>query len=246
MARLDPDKLPFHVAIIPDGNGRWAECRGLARLEGHRRGTENVRTVMRAAHELGIRALTFYAFSIENWRRPEAEVDGLMDLLADYLAREAEELMRNGIRLQAIGRLRDLPPRLVRELEAVVARTEGNEEMLVTFALSYSGRTEVVDAARRLAREVESGRVEADAIDEKCFESYLYAPGMPDPDLLIRTGGESRISNCLMWQLAYSELYFSGKMWPDFAKADLVEALVAFQARERRFGRTGEQIRVRR
>lgn len=246
MARLDPDKLPYHVAIIPDGNGRWAECRGLPRLEGHRCGTENVRNVMRAAHELGIRALTFYAFSIENWLRPEAEVDGLMDLLADYLTREADELMRNGVQLQAIGRLQDLPPRLVRELRAVIERTEGNDEMLVTFALSYSGRTEVVDAARRLARDVETGHVDPDAVDEKCFESYLYAPDLPDPDLLIRTGGERRISNCLMWQLAYSELYFSEKMWPDFTKADLVEALVAFQARERRFGRTGEQIRTRR
>jgi undecaprenyl diphosphate synthase len=242
MARLDPTKLPRHVAIIPDGNGRWAESRGLPRLEGHRRGSENVREVVRAAHELGIRQLTVYAFSTENFGRPEAEVEGLMDILAHYLRTESHELERNRIRLQAIGRLEQLPPRVVHELEEVMRRTEGNDEMTLTFALAYSGRVELVDAARRLAREVESGLLDPEAIDEKRLESHLYAPELPDPDLLIRTGGEHRISNYLTWQLAYTELFFAECLWPDFRKQDLVDAIVVYQARERRFGKTSAQI----
>ncbi len=245
MSRLDPNKLPRHVAIIPDGNGRWAELRGLSRLEGHRQGSENVREVVRAAHELGVRELTLYAFSTENWARPEAEVEGLMTILAEYLESESDELMRNGIRLHAIGRLQDLPPRVIRELENVISRTEGNDEMRLTFALAYSGRVELVDAARRLARDVEAGLLDPDAVDEKRLASYLYAPELPDPDLLIRTGGEHRISNYLMWQLAYTELFFSERLWPEFRKQDLVDAIVAYQARERRFGRTSAQVQPR-
>jgi undecaprenyl diphosphate synthase len=245
MARLDAKRLPRHVAIIPDGNGRWAEARGFSRLEGHRRGSENVREVVRAAHELGVRELTLYAFSTENWGRPEVEVEGLMDILAEYLESESDELMRNGIRLQAIGRLQELPPRVVRKLEEVMRRTESNDEMRLTFALAYSGRVELVDATRRLARDVESGLLDPDAIDEKRLESYLYAPDLSDPDLLIRTGGEHRISNYLIWQLAYTELFFSERLWPEFRKQDLVDAIVAYQARERRFGKTSAQVQSR-
>jgi undecaprenyl diphosphate synthase len=243
MPRLDPAHIPRHVAIIPDGNGRWAEQRGLDRIEGHRRGTEQVRDIVRAAHELGIQMLTIYAFSKENWARPEPEIEALMRLLERYLRAEAEELTRNGIRLQAIGRLEELPPSVRLELERLIKLTEGNREMRLTFALSYGGRAEIVDAARRIAREVEAGRLDPEAIDEKSFESFLYAADLPHPDLLIRTGDESRISNFLLWQLAYTEFYFSACLWPDFGKSDLVDALLVFQGRERRFGRTGAQLR---
>jgi undecaprenyl diphosphate synthase len=245
MPRLDPHRLPRHVAIIPDGNGRWAEARGLPRLEGHRQGTENVRAIVRAAHELGVRELTLYAFSTENWARPEVEVSGLMDLLRGYIVAEVEELDRNGIRLETIGRRHELPEVVLRELDAAMRRTEGNDEMRLTFALSYSGRTELVDAAQRLARDVEAGLLEPDAIDEKCLQSYLYAPDLPDPDLLIRTGEERRVSNFLTWQIAYTELFFSERLWPDFRKSDLVEAIAAYQRRQRRFGRTSAQVQTR-
>lgn len=243
MAVLDPAKLPRHLAIIPDGNGRWAEARGLPRNEGHHRGCETVREVVRACHEIGIRLLTLYAFSTENWDRPSGEVDAIMGLLESYVGSEADELARNRIQVRAIGRLHDLEPRLQDRLDALMRRTESNDEMRLTFALSYSGRAEIVDAARRIARAAEAGCLDPDAIDEKCVQQHLYAPDMPDPDLLIRTGDEHRISNFLLWQLAYTELYVTERLWPDFTKRDLVEALVAYQRRERRFGRTGAQIR---
>lgn len=243
MARLDPHNLPQHVAIIPDGNGRWARGRKLPRVEGHRQGTETVREVVRAAHEIGISQLTFYAFSTENWARPRDEVDAVMEMLEGYLGSEVEELDANGIRLQAIGRVHDLPPTVQHQLEMAIRRTEGNDEMRLIFALSYSGRAELVDAARGLARAAESGSLDPDAIDEKTLRGYLYAPDVSDPDLLIRTGGEHRISNYLLWQLAYTELVFSDRLWPDFSKADLVDALLTYQLRERRFGLTPEQVR---
>ena len=243
MTRLEPEKLPQHIAIIPDGNGRWAEARGLPRSEGHRQGTERMREVVRAAHELGIRELTVYAFSRENWDRPGDEVEGLMDILARYLERDADELVENGIQLQAIGRIHELPTRLQQRLEKTIRRTEGNREMLLTFGLSYGGRAEIVDAVRHIAREVEAGRLDPEAIDEKCLRSFLYAPDLSDPDLLIRTGVERRVSNFLLWQLAYTELFFTELLWPDMHKRDLVEALLAYQSRERRFGRTGAQVR---
>jgi undecaprenyl diphosphate synthase len=243
MRRLSPDKLPRHVAVIPDGNGRWAEARGLPRIVGHREGTERMREFIRAAHELGVRELSVYAFSSENWARPRDEVDALMEILDVYLERDADELCENGIRLQAIGRLAELPAALGRRLETVVRRTERNDQMLLTFALSYGGRAEIVDAARRLAREVEAGRLDPEAIDEKAFQAFLYAPDLSDPDLLIRTGVERRISNFLLWQLAYTELWFTDLLWPEVGKDVLVEALLAYQTRERRFGRTGAQIK---
>jgi len=243
--RIRVEALPRHVAVIMDGNGRWAERRGLDRIEGHRAGIESVRAVVRAAHELGIRQLTLYAFSTENWSRPKGEVDELMRLLERYLDAEIDELDRNGIRLRAIGRLERLPDSARAKVGQAIQRTRDNAEMDVVFALSYGGRTEIADAARRIAREVEQGRLDADAIDEKTFAGFLYEPDLADPDLLIRTGGESRISNFLLWQIAYAEIHVTEVMWPDFRKGDLVEAILAYQARERRYGLTSAQLRGR-
>jgi undecaprenyl diphosphate synthase len=243
MAALDPTKIPRHVAIIPDGNGRWAEARGLARNEGHARGVEVVREVVEAAHELGVRYLTLYAFSMENWGRPPEEVEAIMRLMRRYLQRETDEMVERGVRVRAIGRLELLEPQLQRRVRELARRTEANSEMVLTFALSYSGRTELVDAMRRMARAVEAGQLEPDAIDEKALQAQLYAPDLPDPDLLIRTGGEHRVSNFLLWQLAYTELWSSEVLWPDFSRADLEAALLEYQVRERRFGQTGAQTR---
>ena len=211
-------------------------------MEGHHAGLESVRACVRAAHELGIRILTLYAFSSENWSRPKLEVDALMQLLERYIDSEVDEVHRNGIRVRVMGRLEEVPPRVREKLEAAIERTRGNDEMTLVFALSYGGRQEIVDAARRLAREVEAGRLSPDAIDEKAFAGCLYQPDLPDPDLLVRTGGEQRISNFLLWQLAYTEIYVTDLMWPDFRKGHLVEALLDFQSRERRFGLTSAQV----
>jgi undecaprenyl diphosphate synthase len=243
VSRLDPRKIPRHVAIIPDGNGRWAESRGLPRVAGYRNGAEIVREIVRGAHELGIQWLTFYAFSTENWKRPTEEIDAIMAYLEEFIVRDADELVRNGIRVDAIGRLSSLSPSIQSLLRDLMARTEGNDEMRLTFALSYGGRAEIVDAVRAIARAVEGGVLEPEAIDEKCVQANLYCKDMPDPDLLIRTGGEHRISNFLLWQLAYTEFFTSDVLWPDFNKSKLVDALCAFQQRERRFGRTPAQQR---
>jgi undecaprenyl diphosphate synthase len=243
MVSLDPTKIPRHVAIIPDGNGRWAESRGLARNEGHARGVEVVREVVEAAHELGVRHLTLYAFSMENWGRPTEEVDAIMRLMERYLQRETGELVERGVRVRAIGRLELLKPHLQRRVRDLVRRTETNAEMVLTFALSYSGRSELVDAARRLARAAEAGQIDPEAIDEKALQMHLYAPDLPDPDLLIRTGGEHRVSNFLLWQIAYTELWTSDALWPDFSRAEFERALLEYQLRERRFGQTGAQLR---
>ena len=241
--RIRADALPRHVAIIMDGNGRWAERRGLDRIEGHRAGIESVRAVVRAAHELGVLQLTLYAFSTENWSRPKGEVDALMELLSRYLESELDELDRNGIQLRAMGRLERLPVGVRQSLEHAIERTRDNREMVILFALSYGGRSEIVDAARRVAREAEQGKLDPEQIDEKVFGEYLYAPDLPDPDLLIRTGGESRVSNFLLWQIAYTEIHVTEVMWPDFRKSDLVEAILSYQNRERRYGLTSAQVR---
>jgi len=243
--RIRADAIPRHVAVIMDGNGRWAQQRGLDRIEGHRAGIESVRAVVRAAHELGVRQLTLYAFSTENWNRPRAEVDALMSILEHYLESELAEVHRNGIRVRAIGRLERLPESVRRKLDRALEHTRRNSEMELIFAISYGGRTEIVDAARRIAREVEQGKLGPEQIDEKVFAEYLYAPDLPDPDLLIRTGGESRISNFLLWQIAYAEVHVTDVMWPDFRKRDLVEAILSYQARERRYGLTSDQVRTR-
>jgi undecaprenyl diphosphate synthase len=241
-SRLRPELIPRHVAIIMDGNGRWAERRGISRVEGHRAGLESCREVVRSANDLGIDYLTLYAFSIENWNRPKEEVRELMNLLETYLDKEIEEVMRNGVRVLAIGRDDRLPPSVRTRVEAAVERTRDNREMTMVFALSYGGRAEIVDAARKLAHDVEDGKVDPDRIDEKVFASYLYAPDVPDPDLLIRTGAELRVSNFLLWQIAYTEIYTTRVMWPDFRRNHLVEAILDYQKRERRFGKTSAQV----
>ncbi len=241
--RQGDKSIPRHVAIIMDGNGRWAERRGLSRIEGHRAGLESVRAVVRAAHELGVRWLTLYAFSLENWNRPKQEVDELMRLLERYIDVEIDEVHQNGIQVRAIGRIDRLASSVRAKIEDAVARTRDNREMTLVFALSYGGRAEIVDAARRLLRDAESGKVDPERLDEKTFAAYLYDPEMPDPDLLIRTGAESRVSNFLLWQIAYAEIFTTAAMWPEFRKEHLVAAIDDFQTRERRFGLTSAQVR---
>ena len=241
-ARIPSDQIPRHVAIIMDGNGRWAEAQGRERNEGHRAGLESVREIVRGARELGIQYLTLYAFSMENWNRPKGEVGELMRLLEHYLDVEIDEVIRNGIQCRAIGRLDRLPSQTQKSVEDAIARTAENREMTLTFALSYGGRCEIVDATRKLLRAAELGDLDPESLDEKTFASYLYEPETPDPDLVIRTGAESRISNFLLWQIAYSEIYISELMWPAFRKPDLEDAILEYQRRERRFGLTSAQV----
>ena len=242
-SRLRSDEIPRHVAIIMDGNGRWAEQRGISRLEGHREGLGRVRDIVRAANELGIQYLTLYAFSLENWNRPKLEVDGLMRLLSEYLDTEIDEVDRNGIQLRTIGRTERLPRSVQRAVDGAIERTKNNDQMKLVFALSYGGRAEIVDAARKLLRDAERGEVDPDHVDEKTFGAYLYDPELPDPDLLIRTGAEYRVSNFLLWQIAYTEIHTTHVMWPAFEKANLVEAIIDYQERERRYGKTSAQLR---
>jgi len=233
--------LPRHLAIIMDGNGRWAEQRGLPRIIGHHRGVEVVKTVVRECRSLGLGYLTLYAFSSENWGRPVDEVNALMGLLCRYLESELEEMLERGLRLQVIGEIGRLPCEARNILEQAMARTSANDGMVLTLALSYGSRDEMVRAVRSLAAEVAAGRCLPDAIDEKMLASYLDTRSLPDPDLLIRTSGEMRISNFLLWQLAYTELYFTEVLWPDFDAAELHRALDEYAGRQRRFGLTGAQ-----
>ena len=235
-ARVKSRPLPRHVAIIMDGNGRWAESRGLPRVAGHREGSEAVRAVTRAARRIGLEALTLYAFSSENWGRPEDEVDALMHLLAEFLESERGEMMANGIRLNAIGELERLPVYVREKLAEVRAETRQNHDMTLTLALSYGGRREIVEAARRAAA------AKGPALDVADLEAGLQTRDLPELDLLVRTSGERRISNFLLWQAAYAELHFSEVLWPDFRDAELFTAIADFQARERRFGLTGAQL----
>ncbi|MEE3330300.1 MAG: isoprenyl transferase [Myxococcota bacterium] len=241
--RLDPDRIPRHIAIIMDGNGRWAEARGKDRVEGHRVGVDTVRDVIRAAHELGVEVLTLYAFSLENWNRPKDEVIELMRLLEDYIDVEIGEILRNNIELRVLGRLDRLMPNLRKKVEGAIEQSSGNNEMKLCLALSYGGRAEIVDAARQLMHAAEQGKLSPDDLDEKTFAAHLYDPEIPDPDLLIRTGNEYRVSNFLLWQIAYTELYSTDVMWPDFSKQTLVDAILDYQGRERRFGMTSAQVR---
>ena len=240
---LDEDRMPRHVAVIMDGNGRWAQERGLERNAGHREGIESVREIIRACRDRRIGILTLYAFSMENWNRPRGEVSELMRLLEEYLESELDEVMEHDARVRTIGRLDRLPPSTRRSVENAVEKTAGNKGMQLIFALSYGGRAEIVDATRRLMRDAEAGKVDPESLDEKGFSAYLYAADVPDPDLLIRTGGEQRVSNFLLWQIAYAELHLSPKMWPEFRREEFDAALADFQRRERRFGLTGEQVR---
>jgi len=233
------DRVPRHVAIIMDGNGRWARRRGLPRIKGHEAGAESVRVVLRAARNAGVKYLTLYAFSSENWVRPPSEVQGLMRLLQKFLREEEDELHSSRVRLRAIGRLRDLPAPVRRELKRVMKATESYTERQLILALSYGGRAEIVDAVRAIARKVREGVLEPGRIREKTIREYLYAPDVPDPDLMIRTSGELRISNFLLWQLSYAELYFTDVLWPDFREEHFKAALAEYARRERRFGDIG-------
>lgn len=232
----EPPPPPAHVAIIMDGNGRWAKMRHLPRVAGHRRGAEAVRRTLVAAVDLGIRYLTLFGFSSENWKRPAGEIDDLMGLLRHYLRGEIAELHQNGVRLRVIGDRTKLPPDIVTLIVNAEDLTSGNDRLNLAIALSYGGRAEIACAARRIAEAVAAGRLQPAAVDEACFASHLLTDGMPDPDLLIRTSGEQRISNFLLWQAAYAELVFTSKLWPDFDKSDLEEALREYHGRERRYG----------
>lgn len=240
--QIDKERLPQHVAIIMDGNGRWAKEKGKLRVFGHQNGVVSVRDTVEGAVEIGIKHLTLYAFSTENWNRPKLEVMALMELLVSTINKETKTLMKNGVRLNAIGNLQSLPEKCYRQLKEAMEKTAGNKACTLTLALSYSSRWEITAAAKQLAADVKGGKIQLENITEDTFASYLSTSDMPDPELMIRTSGEHRISNYLLWQLAYSELYFTPKLWPDFRREDLFEALIDFQKRERRFGMTSEQL----
>lgn len=240
--QIDKAKLPKHIAIIMDGNGRWAKKQGKIRTFGHNSGVVSVRETTEAAAELGIEYLTLYAFSTENWKRPKYEVDALMTLLVKTINKETATLNKNNIRLQAIGDLQSLPKACYKELHEAIKNTEKNTRMTLVLALSYSSKWEITQAVKDLVKNVKSGKLKAEDINEETIKSHLCTAKMPDPELLIRTSGEYRISNFLLWQIAYSELYFTDKLWPEFRKEDFYEAIVNYQQRERRFGKTSEQV----
>jgi undecaprenyl diphosphate synthase len=242
MKEIDPAKLPQHIAIIMDGNGRWAESHTMGRILGHRKGAESVRIITKTCRRIGIRCLTLYAFSVENWLRPEAEVRALMNLLLQYLENETREMMDQGIRLTAIGDLDSLEAPVLRKLRETMDKTAGNQGMILNLALSYGGRDEIVAAVQRMVGDALAGKIAPADITRELCAKYLYTTGIPDPDLLIRTGGEYRISNFLLYQMAYTEFYFTDIFWPDFREADLLMAIAEYQRRERRFGMTSEQI----
>ena len=245
---LNPERIPRHVAIIMDGNGRWAKQRNLPRIMGHKAGVESVKNIVKSARELNLEVLTLYAFSIENWKRPSFEVQGLMTLLKTFLKSERQNLLDKNISLRCIGEIEKLPPDVQKILLQVIEDTarsaEGKEGLILNLALSYGSRSEILRAARIMAEKCVSGQFDPEDISEKLFASHLYTAGLPDPDLLIRTGGESRLSNFLLWQLSYAELYITETMWPDFNAERFFEALKYFQGRERRFGQTSEQLQA--
>jgi len=236
-AKLEPDLLPKHVAVIMDVNGRWAELRGLPRIAGHREGINSVREMITQCLELGIQALTIYAFSQENWNRPTQEISALMGLLEHYLSTERASLIEQRVRFRTIGRLELLPQSAQHWVRTTAQETAHLDKMVLTVALSYGGRAEIVDAVKGLLKDVEAGTIQPDQVDEALVEQHLYTHPLQDPDLLIRTSGESRISNFLLWQLAYTELYFTATLWPDFRRREFLLALLEYQRRERRFGR---------
>jgi undecaprenyl diphosphate synthase len=238
-----PNAIPAHVAIIMDGNGRWAKKRGLPRIEGHRRGVETVRSIIDAAKELGIRYLTLYAFSVENWKRPQDEVGALMSLLEYFLKRETATLVKNKVRLLTVGRTQDLPEVVRRQLDAAIAATADFTDHTLVLALNYGSRTEVIDAARAYAAAVAAGKISPNDSSWETFARHLYTADLPDPDLVIRTSGEHRVSNFLLLQAAYAEFVFTPVPWPDFTKADLAAAIDVYARRERRFGQTSDQLK---
>ncbi|RRJ89395.1 isoprenyl transferase [Flavobacterium macacae] len=240
---INKDNLPKHLAIIMDGNGRWAKQKGLLRALGHESGTKAVRETVETCAKLGIENLTLYAFSTENWNRPKLEVDTLMKLLIKSLKNELKTLMNNNIKLITIGNFEKLPSSAQKELSQVISQTKDNDRMTLTLALSYGSREEIVSAIKEISSKVKNNIISIDAIDESIINQHLYTQNLPDVDLLIRTSGEHRISNFLLWQIAYAELYFTDVLWPDFREKDLYEAIISYQKRERRFGKTSEQIK---
>ncbi|MFC2129442.1 isoprenyl transferase [Bacteroidota bacterium] len=243
-AQIDREKLPKHVAVIMDGNGRWAKKKGNARIFGHQHGVESVRQVTEAAGELGIGYLSLYAFSTENWNRPKGEVDALMGLLVKAIQSETENLHKNNVRLTVIGEIGDLPPSVLKPLQATIDYTSKNTGLNLVIAVSYSGKWEITAAVKNIISDVKAGKLEPENIDNHVFESYLNTSTIPDPELLIRTSGEKRISNFMLWQLAYTELYFTPVLWPDFRKEHFYEAILDFQRRDRRFGGVGDQAKA--
>lgn len=240
---INKEKLPKHIAIIMDGNGRWAEKRGNQRIFGHTNAVAAVRDTVEASAELGVEYLTLYAFSTENWKRPKTEVNALMSLLVSTIHSETKTLLENNIRLHTIGNTASLPPKVQKQLWQAIQKTSVNTGLNLVLALSYGSRWEIINSIKKLAAEIEQGKLRPDDINEKLFESFLDTAGFPDPELIIRTSGEYRISNFLLWQIAYTELYFTPTLWPDFRRENLYEAILSFQHRERRFGKTAKQIK---
>ncbi|MDP3352287.1 MAG: isoprenyl transferase [Flavobacteriaceae bacterium] len=241
--QIDINKLPNHVAVIMDGNGRWAQSQGKARVFGHKNGVNSVRETLKAASELGIKALTLYAFSTENWNRPKTEVDTLMKLLSSALKKELKTFQKNNIKLNAIGNLSTLPQKAFHDLSEVIEKTKNNNQFTLTLALSYGSREEIVKAVQNISKKVVNNELMIEEIDENIINNHLYTFSLPEVDLLIRTSGEKRISNFLLWQIAYSEFYFTETLWPDFKKDDFYRAIIEYQKRERRFGKTSEQLK---
>ncbi len=240
--RINLDNLPQHIGIIMDGNGRWAKKFGKQRIFGHQNGVKAVREASETAAELGVSFLTLYAFSTENWNRPKNEIDALMKLLVESIEKETPTLNKNNIRLNAIGDIKSLPEQSYDRLLKAIDETSKNDRMTLTLALSYSSRWEIVEAVKRISEKVKNNKLNIEEIDQQLFASFLNTSSMPDPELLIRTSGEQRISNFLLWQIAYAELYFTPKLWPEFDKEELYRAIIEYQSRERRFGKTSEQI----
>ena len=240
---LDPDRIPTHVAIVMDGNGRWAKKRRKPRLYGHKVGADSVRDVVETSAEIGIKYLTLYAFSSENWNRPESEVSGLMNILKSYLVSELDKMEKNRIRLRCVGNIGRLPGGVRKILEESIERTAGFDRLTLNLALSYGARDEICMAVRTIAEQCREGSLDIEKIDHETISDRLYTSGQPDPDLLIRTGGEARLSNFLLWQASYAEIYFTDIMWPDFRREVFIQAVQDYQRRERRFGKTGDQVK---
>jgi len=242
LEQIDSKKVPQHIAIIMDGNGRWAKQQGENRIYGHYEGVNSVRAVVEGAAQAGVKFLTLYAFSTENWNRPKEEVDAIMELLVATISMESQQLHKNNVRLQAIGNLESLPPKCLDELNESINLTANNTGLTLVLALSYSSKWELVNAVKQIANDVKEGKLSSESVNELAIEKYLCTKNIPDPELMIRTSGEHRISNFLLWQLAYAEFYFTDKLWPEFRKEDLFEAILNYQNRERRFGKTSEQL----
>ena len=239
---MNKENIPKHIAVIMDGNGRWAKQRGKSRVFGHKNGVVAVNDFVECSAEIGVKYLTLYAFSSENWNRPDYEVNALMQLLVVTIKKEIDKLNKNNIRLQVIGDVESLPSKTRKILLEAIKSTENNDRMTLILALSYSSKWEIMEAVKSIAKKVENNEISSDQVTEELFEQHLNTSDYPDPELLIRTSGENRISNFLLWQIAYSELYFTDKLWPDMRKADLIDAIEDYQSRERRFGKTSEQI----